>query len=97
MMTFKQKEVLDKLILNVQKKFPETQLVSVAELNGNSFWIQILLPDDDNRFYAAITVVAKHAMDALLDYGFDFQFVPVKESDPDYVAKGNDTLTMAGV
>ncbi len=96
MMTFKQKEVLDKIMVKVQKKFPESRILSITELNGNSFWIQILFPADDDQFMVMVKVLGKQVLKALLDYGFDFQFVPVTEKDAEFSGKGNEKLAMAG-
>ncbi len=93
MMTFKQKEVLDKIMLKIQKKFPESRIINIAELNGNSFWIQILVPADDDRFLALVKVLGKQVLNALLDYGFDFQFVPVTAKDERVVGD----VALAGV
>lgn len=77
-MNFKQREVLDHTIKTLQEKFPEVQLRSIAELNANSFWITVTEPSDEDQEMAMVELIGKLSTDALMDYGFDFQFVPTR-------------------
>ena len=76
MMNFKQKEILHQIIAKLQEKFPEVRLVSVSELGANSFWISVTELPDEERQFELDDVMAELSTDALMDYGFDFQFVP---------------------
>lgn len=76
MMTYKQKEVLEQAISKVQRQFPEVRLINVSEMNANSFWIRLTEPRDEDEELKMVELLGKLATDALMDYGFDFQFVP---------------------
>ena len=75
MMTYKQQEVLESIINTLQKKFPEVQLVSVSELNTNSYWITITEPSHEDDELKMVEMLGQLITDALTEYGFDFQFV----------------------
>jgi len=77
MMTHKQQEVLDNIIHSVQKKFPDVQLISTSELTANSYWITITEPFDEDKELEMVELLGEFSTDVLMDYGFDFQFVPV--------------------
>ena len=76
MMNFKQEEVLHNIMRRLQKKFAEARLVGVSELGANSFWITVTEPSDEEQQLELDHLMADLSTDALMDYGFDFQFVP---------------------
>jgi hypothetical protein len=78
MTNFKQEEILNNIIKKLQEKFSEVQLVSVEELGPNSFWISVTEPSDEEKQLELDDLMAELSTDALMDYGFDFQFVPTR-------------------
>jgi hypothetical protein len=75
MMSHKQREVLDQLMRTLHQKFPEVHLVSISELTANSYWITITEPSDEDEELKMVELLGELSTDALMDYGFDFQFV----------------------
>ena len=76
MMNFKQEDVLKSIIAKLQEKFPEVRLIHVEELKANSFWVTVSELADEERQFELDDVMAELSTDALIDYGFEFQFVP---------------------
>ena len=73
----KQQEVLQQIIHRIQDTFPDVKLLKIEELKANTFWITITeLPNEEQQFQLD-DLVADLSTDALVDYGFEFQFVPV--------------------
>jgi len=87
MINFKQKEVLNKIVGTLQEKFPEVRLVSVEDLGANSFWVTMLEPAEEERQDAFDDLQAELATDALIDYGFQFRFVPASSRELAYTEK----------
>jgi len=76
MMNFKQKEVLENIIAELQKKFPEVRLTGIEELSPHEFWVILTEPDDEECRLALDTLQGELGTDALLDYGVNFHFMP---------------------
>lgn len=76
MMTIKQKEVFDNLLHTVQEKYPEVMLLSVTDLDANSYWIRLRAPSDEEQEIEMIQLLGNLVADVLVDYGFCFRFVP---------------------
>jgi phosphoenolpyruvate synthase/pyruvate phosphate dikinase len=51
MINFKQKELSKMLFEKLQKKFPEIELVEIMESpeNPNHIWVNIIMPEDEDR------------------------------------------------
>ncbi len=77
MMNHKQKEILEHILDTVQKNFPEVQVVNIDELTGNSYWITLTEPSNEDKELQMVELLGELSTDALIDYGFQFQFVPV--------------------
>jgi len=75
-MNFKQKEILDTMIVKFQTRFPEVRLVNVEELNPYEFWVVLEEPTDEKRQRALEELQAELGTDALVDYGVNFHFIP---------------------
>jgi hypothetical protein len=76
MMSWKQQEVLDKMLGKIQERFPEVKLVRVEEVNTQSFWISLIEPADEERQFELNDLQAELGTDALLEYGINFHFMP---------------------
>lgn len=80
-MNHKQQEILDDILGTIQKQFPEVQLINIDELNANTYWVTITEPSDEELELQMIELLGELSTDALLDYGFQFQFVPVSHKE----------------
>jgi hypothetical protein len=77
MINVKQQEVLQQIMHRIHDTFPDVKLLKIEELKANTFWITITeLPNEEQQFQLD-DLVADLSTDALVDYGFEFQFVPV--------------------
>lgn len=77
MMNRKQQEILDHILHVVQENFPEVQIVNIDELAANSYWITVTEPSEEDQELQLVELLGELSTDALIDYGFQFQFVPV--------------------
>ncbi len=77
MMNHKQQEILEHIVDTVQKNFPDVEVVNIDELAANSYWITITEPCDEDQELQMVELLGELSTDALVDYGFQFQFVPV--------------------
>lgn len=75
-MNFKQKEVLENIIAELQQKFPEVRLKGIEELNPYEFWVMLTEPDDEEGQLALDALQGELGTDALLNYGVNFHFMP---------------------
>jgi hypothetical protein len=80
-MNHKQQEILDDILNTIQKQFPEVHLINIDELNANTYWVTITEPSDEELELQMIELLGELSTDALLDYGFQFQFVPVSQKE----------------
>ncbi len=93
MMNFKQKEVLENIIAELQNKFPEVRLTKIEELNPHEFWVMLTEPDDEERRLALDTLQGELGTDALLDYGVNFHFMPASvQKYPDINVRAERSL-----
>jgi hypothetical protein len=53
--------------------FPEIELVSIVEspFQRDSIWVNIILPEDDDRDIALCELAGEISTDILMDYGYD--------------------------
>lgn len=80
-MNHKQQEVFEHILARVHTNFPESKVVDIDELTANSYWITITEPFDEEKELQMIELLGELATDALVDYGFQFQFVPIPATD----------------
>ncbi len=78
-MNFKQREVLDQIIVKLQEQFPEVRLVSIEDITPYEFWVNMIEPTDEDRQMALSELQAELGTDAIVDYGINFHFMPVNE------------------
>jgi len=83
MINLKQKDLIIKLIADIQKQFQEVQLVNVAPSpeNPNDLWINVTWPKDEERQIELMEFSAEKGMDILLDYGYHMMVMPADELD----------------
>jgi len=81
MMSYQQKEVFNRIINTVQQSFPEVRLLNVAELKADSYWVTLTEPSQEDEELQMVELLGQLSTDALVDYGFDFQFVPISSEN----------------
>jgi hypothetical protein len=72
MINFKQQELSQQLFERLQERFPEIELLSVAESpeNPQNLWVTILMPEDEDRELALREMAGDLSMDLLLTFGY---------------------------
>ncbi len=57
----------------LKAQFPEIELVSIVEspFQRDSIWVNIILPEDDDRDIALTELAGEISTDILMDYGYD--------------------------
>lgn len=72
MINFKQKELSEMLFEKLQKKFPEIELVEIMESpeNPNHIWVEITMPEDEDREIALAEKAGKISTGILMKYGY---------------------------
>lgn len=81
MLNHKQKELVDKMVAKITKKFPEVRFLDIGEglEDPNEIWIYVTKPSDDDRYNDLIEASAELAMDALMKYGYSIYITPRSE------------------
>lgn len=72
MMNFKQKELSHKLFEQLKERFPEIEFVNISESAEDpaDLWVNIVMPEDDDRQIGLIEMAGELSTDLLLDYGY---------------------------
>jgi len=83
MMNEKQIELSRMLFDQLKQKFPEIELVSITESaeNPNSIWVNIIMPDDEDREIELREMAAEISTDILLDYGYHILTISVSKEE----------------
>jgi len=78
-MNFKQEELIEKLIKQIKKKFPEVGLIKIMEScdDPESLWIKVTAPEDEDREMELRDFTGDKVTDILLDYGYHMLVMPV--------------------
>lgn len=72
MINTKQVELGRILFDKLKLKFPELELVNITESyeDPNHLWVNVLLPEDEEREIAIREMASEISMDILLEYGY---------------------------
>lgn len=83
MINFKQEELIGALIDHIRKKYPEVELIEVAESpeDPESLWIVVTAPEDEARESEMITYAADRTTDILLDFGYHMLVMPTRKNE----------------
>ncbi len=85
MINFKQEELIERLMKQIRKKFPDVELIKVMESpeDPESLWIDVTAPDDEDREIELSDFACEEATDIFLDYGYHMlvSTVPAKYVD----------------
>ena len=78
MINFKQEELINKLMNQIRKKFPEIELINVVESPEDleSLWINVSEPETEERMLELTDFSGDKTMDILLDYGYHMLVMP---------------------
>ena len=66
-------ELSHRLFDNLKALFPEIELVSIVEspFQKDSIWVNIILPENDERNIALSELAGELSTDIMMDYGYD--------------------------
>jgi len=72
MINVKQRELSKMLYDRLKHQFPEIDLVDIAESseNPNHIWVNVIMPDDEDREIALREAASEISTEILLDYGY---------------------------
>jgi hypothetical protein len=78
MINFKQKELSQQLFDKLKTQYPEIELVSIEEspIYQDSIWVNIIMPEDEERDISMSELAAEISTDMLTDYGYDIMISP---------------------
>ncbi|MCP4350934.1 MAG: hypothetical protein GY795_36170 [Desulfobacterales bacterium] len=84
MINFKQHELIDDLFQTVKAEFPEIELVNITRSPDDSshIWINVTVPEDEDRQIELAEFSAEKEHDILLDYGYWISVIPDKKEEP---------------
>ncbi len=76
---FKQQEIVDTLLKDIRKNFPDVKFVNISESpeNPNDLWINVTDPKDEERELSLIKYFSKKTTDILMDYGYHIMVMPI--------------------
>lgn len=80
MINFKQEELIEVLMDQIRKRFPEVRLINVTESceDPESLWIKVTSPEDEDRDLELRAFASDKVNDILLDYGYHMLIMPVR-------------------
>jgi len=78
MINFKQMELSQRLFDKLKTQYPEIELVSIGEspIYQDSIWVNIIMPEDEERDISMSELAAEISTDMLTDYGYDIMISP---------------------
>jgi hypothetical protein len=81
MMNFKQEELIDELMTQIQERYPEVELIRVTESpeSSSTLWIEVTAPEDEDRRIEMREFGSDKVTDILLDYGYHMLVMPVRK------------------
>ncbi|MCP4113714.1 MAG: hypothetical protein GY749_50670 [Desulfobacteraceae bacterium] len=77
---FKQQELIDGLLEELGKYFPDVQFVDISESpeNPNDLWINVTEPEDEDREIELTKFFSEKTADILTDYGYHMLVMPIR-------------------
>ena len=81
-MNFKQEELLERFVRDIQGKYSDVQLIEVIQSpeDTESLWIIVTAPEDEDREMELIRYSSEKAMDILCDTGYQFLVMPTRDN-----------------
>ncbi len=76
----KQQELIEGLVEELNRQFPDIKFVDVTESpeNPNDLWINVTEPGDDDREIELIEFFGEKSADILMDYGYHMLVMPIR-------------------
>ncbi len=77
---FKQQELIEGLLEELKKHFPDVQFVDITEgpENPDDVWVNVTEPEDEERELELIKFFSGKTTDILLDYGYHILVMPIR-------------------
>ncbi|MCP4353485.1 MAG: hypothetical protein GY795_49175 [Desulfobacterales bacterium] len=77
---FKQEELIEGLLEDLKKNFPDVQFVEVTESpeNPNDLWVNVTRPKDEDREIELSEFFSEKCVDILMDYGYHILVMPIR-------------------
>ncbi len=81
MINFKQEELIERLMDEIQAQYPEVELMDVMESpeNPSTLWIRVSAPEDEDREIEMGEFAADIVSDIHLDYGYHMLVMPKRQ------------------
>lgn len=80
MINFRQQELIENFVNDVEKRFPDVKFVDVTESpeNPNDLWINVTKVGDEDRLIELIDFCSEKSIDILMDYGYHMLVMAVR-------------------
>ncbi|MCP4348125.1 MAG: hypothetical protein GY795_21695 [Desulfobacterales bacterium] len=77
---FKQQELIDGLLEELGRYFPDVRFVDISESpeNPNDLWINVTEPEDEDREIELTKFFSEKTADILTDYGYHMLVMPIR-------------------
>jgi len=77
---FKQQELIEELLKELEAHFPDVRFVDTTEgpENPDNLWINVSEPEDEDREVELTEFFSEKCTDILMDYGYDISVMPVR-------------------
>jgi len=72
MINFKQRELSQMLFDKLKQRFSDLEMINIMEgpENPNHIWVNIIMPEDEDREIKVYEEAGKISSDILMDYGY---------------------------
>lgn len=79
----KQIELSNMLFEKLKRRIPEIEFDGITEAadNPNRIWVNIVMPEDEDRQIELLGLAAEISTDILLDYGYSISIIPAWPKD----------------
>ena len=76
----KQHELIEGLIHELNKNFPDVEFVDITERpeNPNDLWINVTEPEDEDMEIELTKFFSEKSADILMDYGYHMLVMPIR-------------------
>ena len=77
---FKQQELIEELLEELEAHFPDVRFVDIMEgpENPDNLWINVTEPEDEDREIELTGFFSEKCIDILMDYGYDISVMPIR-------------------
>lgn len=84
MFNHKQIELSNMLFEKLKGRFPEVHFAGIAESaeNPNNIWVNVVMPNDEDRELEVFEMAAEISADILMDYGYHITIIPAETPVP---------------